>query len=159
MAPVARAQAVEIQAPVQVVEFVLQAPCEMPGSLDLDQLSGEVSADDDDVLGAGNRQVKAGDGKAALGAVLVTVAADEPGVDQIALVAVDVVAEDAQAHADLRRGEPGPAGQPAGVQQVGHEPGEGGVKPGHGLGRLTEHGVAELADGPDGHGSAWRVLP
>jgi hypothetical protein len=52
VAPVAGGEAIEIQTPVEVIELVLQAPCEQPGALYFDGLAGDVHAGDDRMVRA-----------------------------------------------------------------------------------------------------------
>ena len=77
---------------------------------------------------------------------------DEHRVEDVADVAVDVVAEGAQADADLRGGDAGATGQLDGVDEVAHERAHAVVDVvDRARSTDAEHGVAEDADGTDRH--------
>ena len=109
LAPLAGGKPVEEKVPVEVIELVLQAAGQQPGALDPHRPSVQVHPGGHRVPGPRRRQVEAGYRQACFRAVLVPFAGHQAWVDQVSLLAVQVVAEHAQVHADLGGGEPGPA--------------------------------------------------
>ena len=72
---------------------------------------------------------------------------DELGVDHIAHLPVDVVAERAKGHTDLVGGEAGTARQSYGLEEVIHEGNCTGIPGPNRIADRPQHGVAEQSDG------------
>ena len=96
---------------------------------------------------------QAREGQAALFALLLLVRQVEARVHEVAEDAVDVVREDAQADADLRRGEAGAGRVHHRLLEVLDEDAQLLVEVGDGLRGRAQHRVAEKADRLDGHGT------
>ena len=75
----------------------------------------------------------------------------ELGVEHVPDDSVDVVAERAQPDADLRRRDARSAGHLDGVEKVGHEHSHAVIDHRDRVCGAAEDGVAEEADGADGH--------
>src|SRR5918998_1072822 len=143
---------VEEHLAVEVVDLVLQRAGHQAGARQPQRLAVHVEALDDGLHRPHRGRPQARDGQAALVAVLGLLGQlDDPRVDQVADLAVDVVAEDPGAHPDLRGGQPGAAGVVDGLLEVAHQGGEFPVEGPHLVGGRAEHGVTELADGADRH--------
>src|SRR3712207_6706161 len=109
---------VEEDLAVEVVDLVLQRARHETGALQPDRLAVHVEPLHDGVHRPHRGRPQAGDGQAALVAVLGLLGQlDDPRVDHVPDASVDVVGEGSQLDADLRRGDAGPAGAGAGVLQ------------------------------------------
>ena len=78
---------------------------------------------------------------------------DEHGVEDVADLAVDVVAESPQAHTDLRGGEAGATGKLDGLDEIANKGSDAVVDLDDRGARSAEHRVAEDADGSNRHGA------
>jgi hypothetical protein len=102
-----------------MIRLVLQAASHQACPFDLDRLPIGVDAPDDRSGPARRGGPDPGNGQAALLLLLeLTVAAYELGIDDIALLVVDPVREDAQLYADLRSGHTGPARKLTGFLEI-----------------------------------------
>ena len=138
-----------------MVGLVLQRLREQSLAAQVDGAPVEVGAGHARPRVAEPREAEPGHGEAALvDGFGVTAHLDELGVEHIPDDAVDVVAEGLQPDTDLRCGYSGAAGNLDGVEEVGDEHPDPGVDRRDGVGGAAQHGVAEEADGADGHGSA-----
>ena len=145
---------VDEQHAVEVVGLVLDAAGEQVAALDRDRVAVDVLAVRDDVLLAHAVEGEVGQRQAALGAVLLLVAREvQHRVDEVAERVVDVVDEHPQADADLRRGEPDAGRLEHRVDEVLDEGAQLLVEGGDRSGGGAQHGVAEQADGTQGHTS------
>src|SRR4051794_34673912 len=138
-------QPVEEDLAVEVVDLVLQAAGHQAGALQAQRLAVDVEPLGDGVHRPDGGGVETRHRQTALVAVLDLLRLlGEPRVDHVPDHAVDVVGEDAQAHADLRGRQPGPAGVVDGLLQVAHEGREVLVEGAHLVGRRAQHRVTEF---------------
>src|SRR5579859_2885560 len=145
-------QPVEEQYPVEVVVLVLQAPRHRAGADDLHRVAVLREALRHHVLPAYRVDVDARYRQAALGAVLLLRVGElQHRVDQVPDDVVHVEREHAQAHADLRRGEPGAVVGPHRVDQVGDQLAQLLVEVGHRVRGAAQDGIAEQPDRGDAH--------
>src|ERR687898_3525441 len=128
---VAPGQPLDEQHPVQVVDLMLHAAGQHPLAVHSQRLAAHVDGLDADLHGPLAGVVDAGEGQAALLAVLLALPAGDDRVDQQPervlaglLVGRDVVGEHALEHADLRRGQADAVGEPEGLQQGVAEAGQ-----------------------------------
>src|SRR5690606_4948901 len=152
--PHALLQPVEVEHAVQVVALVLEAARHELLALDHHRLSLEVRALDAGVPRASGGEPQSGHGQAPFIAVLVLLLGqlDDPWVEDVADLVVDVPGEGTQAHADLVGGETGPSLLVDGVEQIVHERADAVVDVGDLLARCAQHRVADGADVTHGHG-------
>src|SRR3954470_4900680 len=144
---------VEEELAVEVVDLVLQAAGHQPAAREPQRLPVDVETLDDAVHGAHGGRPDSGHRQAALVAVLGLLRQfDDRRVHHVPDLAVDVVRERPDTHADLRGGQAGPAGVVDGLDEVAHQRGQVAVEGTHLVGGRAEHGVADLTDGTDGHG-------
>ena len=101
-----RVQVVDVQLAVEVVELVLERPPQQSGARDLDLLAVAVLGDDPDLLVAGHVRDVARDRQAALEVPVVAGRPDDPRVDQLVELALDLDHAGLQRLAELRRREP-----------------------------------------------------
>src|SRR5918997_3460424 len=151
---------VEEDLAVEVVDLVLQRAGQEAGALESQRLAVHVEPLHDGVHRPPRGRPDAGDGQAALVAVLGLLGQlDDPRVDQVPDASVDIVGEGAQPDADLRCGDAGPARVGDGVLQVAHERRQLLVEAAHLVGGGAEDRVTELADGTDRHGASLPTHP
>src|SRR3954470_20656835 len=144
---------VEEELAVEVVDLVLQAAGHQPATREPQRLAVDIETLDDAVHGAHGGRPDSGHRQAALVAVLGLLRQfDDRRVHHVPDLAVDVVRERPDTHADLRGGQAGPAGVVDGLDEVAHQRGQVAVEGTHLVGGRAEHGVADLTDGTDGHG-------
>jgi hypothetical protein len=125
-----------------------------PLSRELDLLALEVRAHAAGVGGAGAREEEPGHGEAALVVVLELLGElDDDGVEDVAELAGlhEMPGEGAQADADLVRGEARAGVVVDGLQQVAHEAAGAVGDRSDRVAGGAQHGVADDADGSDGH--------
>ena len=137
-----------------MIRLVLQAAGQLAVAGDRDRPLIEVHASDDGAGRARPDGADAGDGQARFAAGLLTVRLGQDGVDHVAEATIDVVGEHGQRRADLVGSQPGAAGDLHRVKQVGHQLRERRIEPDDLVARRPQHGIAEQAQRPDGHGAA-----
>src|SRR5262245_34438484 len=113
-----RIEIVDVELPGEVIELVLERASEQAGAGDLDLLADPVLGDDPDLLLAGDVGDVAGDREAALEVPVLPVRADDPRVDQLVELAIDLDDTDLQSLSELRRGKPDSRGVTHRVGQV-----------------------------------------
>src|SRR5690625_1965913 len=150
-------EAVDIEHAVEVVHLVLEAAGHELLPLDDDLLAVEVDPLDAGVPGALGGEPQAGDGQAALVAVLVLVLGDldETRVEDVADVVLDVPRERPQAHPDLVGGQAGPALVVDRLEQVLHQRLDAVVDLRDRFARGTQDRVAHDADVSHCHGNQF----
>jgi hypothetical protein len=135
-----------------VVGLVLHAAGHQPGADHLDRVAVPVESLRHDVHPALGVEVEAGDGQAALRAVLLLVVRErENRVDQMPDHVVNVEREDPQPDAELRSGKAGAALILHGLGEVLDQRAELAVEVHDGLRGRTQHGVPEQSDRLNGH--------
>src|ERR1700722_12480041 len=139
---------------VEVVGLVLQAAGEDLAAHPLNRVPAVGEAARHRVQPPLDVVVDAGEGQAALLALLVLLVGEvEDGVDQVAALAPDRVGEHPQPDPDLRRGQPGALRVVEGLGQVLDQTAQLLVEVGDGVGGGAQDRVAEEADGTDRHAS------
>jgi hypothetical protein len=149
--PLVAVKLVDVELPMQMVCFVLEAPGKLTRSGHDDLLLLKVHARHDGTVRPLPECADARNGQAALNAVSIAAQFDDPGVDQVAKLAVHVVGERGQAGADLIGGHARTPRLLDRVEQVLDQAGECIVEPRHRIARGAQHRVAEIPQRPDGH--------
>src|ERR1700677_918564 len=137
-----------------MIGLVLQAAGKFTVAGDHDRISMLINTGHHGMFRTMPDRADAWNAQAPLQPLLLAVQLGEHRIDDVPEIAVQVVREDREARADLIRGQARAAWFLDGVEQVGHQPCQRVVEPGHPIAGGAQYRIAELPDGPDGNDAA-----